>query len=118
MIKRLFFMSQEEYDRLNPPILETAQGEDGKMYIEYIIYDEWFRVGYIPRPITRLGWFVYHFIHGLAMRYRFLPVFVFSIKQSFMRPLKQEVIYVEFDEVTGEYKADGVVIGRQQDAHE
>lgn len=43
------------------------------------IPDEWIGVGYIPTPKTRLGWFTYHLIHGLAMRYPLRSVIAFSL---------------------------------------
>ncbi|MBX3015788.1 MAG: hypothetical protein KF832_29985 [Caldilineaceae bacterium] len=42
------------------------------------IPDEWVSVGYIPCPQTRLGWFTYHAIHGLAMRYPWRAVLAFA----------------------------------------
>ena len=41
--------------------------------------DEWLFVGFIPKPKTRLGWFMYHMIHGLAMGYPFHRVLAFSL---------------------------------------
>jgi len=81
--RSLFFMGTDEYSNLNPPVIEIVEDENGKLYGECLSDDRWIEVGYIPTPSTRIGWFVYHFVHGLAMRYRFLPVLIFSIRNSF-----------------------------------
>lgn len=51
-----YSLSDEEAARLNPP--EDAPRRD-----------EWLPVGWIPCPKTRLGWLLYHLVHGLWMRY-------------------------------------------------
>jgi hypothetical protein len=62
---------QVNYKRLNPP---------RELCIDWVdIPDEWISVGYIPTPRTRLGWFTYHLIHGLAMRYPLRSVIAFSL---------------------------------------
>jgi hypothetical protein len=68
-----FKMTQSEYDRLNPSF---AVGD-------VVTDDHWQYVGHIPAPKTRLGRFVYNIIHGLAMRYRLLPVLAFSLRELF-----------------------------------
>lgn len=52
--------------------------------------DEWLLVGAIPRPTTRLGWFTYHFIHGLAMRYPLRSVIAFSLIHTKRKKRKLE----------------------------
>lgn len=59
----LFRMTEEEYDKLNPPPDILFTGAEG-----------WHYLGHIPAPTTRFGWFMHDLIHGLAMRYRLLPV--------------------------------------------
>lgn len=62
-----------DFDRkaLNPP---------RELCIDWVeVPDEWISVGYIPTPQTRLGWFTYHLIHGLAMRYPLRSVIAFSL---------------------------------------
>jgi len=71
----IFRMTDAEYDKLNPPFALGEVSSD----------DEWIYIGHIPTPKTRLGWFVYDIIHGLAMRYRFLPVIVFAFEGLFGR---------------------------------
>ncbi|MEM7531082.1 MAG: hypothetical protein AAF639_02805 [Chloroflexota bacterium] len=46
-------------------------------------HDDWVFVGYVPSPKTRLGWFVYHMIHGLLMRYPLRSVIAFSLWKAF-----------------------------------
>ena len=41
--------------------------------------DYWLPVGYIPRRTTRFGWFVYHVVHGLWMRYPWWKVVIFAL---------------------------------------
>ena len=62
-----------DFDRkaLNPP---------RELCIEPVaVPDEWISVGYIPKPRTRLGWFTYHLLHGLAMRYPLRSVIAFAL---------------------------------------
>lgn len=82
ILKSWFHMSGDEYDRLNPPFPSPLLHPDG-LYFKALDDNRWLPVGYIPMPQTRLGWFVYHLIHGLAMRYRFLPVLVYSFREAF-----------------------------------
>jgi len=96
MLRHLFTMTPEEYKRLNPPyILEIVEDEDGNMFETHFSNDEWLPVGCIPRPRTRLGWFAYHVAHGLAMRYRFLPVLAFSFRHSFIDTPSLEAVVIE-----------------------
>ena len=62
-----------DFDRkaMNPPEESCIVPED--------IPPEWVSVGYVPRPTTKFGWFVYHFVHGIAMRYPLRAVIAFSI---------------------------------------
>jgi len=77
-----FYMTEEEYESLNPPILMPLLRSDG-LYFKVLQDERWLPVGYIPRPQTRRGWFLYHLAHGLAMRYRLLPVLAYSLKEAF-----------------------------------
>lgn len=47
--------------------------------------DEWVFVGLVPTPKTRIGWFMYHLIHGLAMRYPLKSVIAFSLLDTNIR---------------------------------
>lgn len=81
-LSSLLCMGDDEYDRLNPPVVRAIITDDG-IYLRQIDDDRWLPVGCILTPRTRLGWFVYHMVHGLAMRYRLLPVLLYSIKHAF-----------------------------------
>lgn len=74
-------MTQADYDRLSPPIQSVMQARS-KNWIEYIYDERWLHVGYIPAPTTRLGWFVYHVVHGLAMRYPLLAVLRYALSNT------------------------------------
>lgn len=78
-----FMIGDSEYERLNPPVYESLLLNDG-VYVKQIDNIGWLPVGHIPAPRTRVGWFVYHVVHGLAMRYRFLPVLVYSFREAFL----------------------------------
>lgn len=79
-----FEMTQEEYDNLNPPILDCLYDEETEKYFIELLGDDpaWIPVGYIPKPKSRLGWFMYHLVHGLAMKYPFHKVVYFSITNT------------------------------------
>ena len=57
---------------------------DGKttLYEEVLNPREWLLVGHIPVPRSWLGWFVYHLIHGLWMRYPIHKVVLYSLFNS------------------------------------
>ena len=64
-------------DMYNPP-----------MHLRHVTPDlpkEWLEVGLIPRPTTKLGWFVHHMAHGLAMRYPLRSVIAFSLMMLLRR---------------------------------
>jgi hypothetical protein len=61
-----YYLTDEEVQRLNPP--EDADERD-----------EWQPVGHIPSPKTRVGWFFYHLVHGLWMRYPLHKVLGYAI---------------------------------------
>lgn len=82
MLRSYFFLTEDEYERLNPPTLRPLMRADG-LYFRSLQDERWLPVGYIPRPTTRIGWFVYHVVHGLAMRYRLLPVLLYAFRYSF-----------------------------------
>ena len=62
-------LTDEEIARLNPPP-DTDER------------DEWLLVGHIPRPRTRLGWFCYHLVHGLWMRYPLRKVLGYALANT------------------------------------
>lgn len=77
------FLTDLESNRLNPPILDAVFDEEtGKEYEERLTDPYWLNMGYRPRPTTWLGWFVYHLVHGLWMKYPWYKVLLFSIVQS------------------------------------
>lgn len=76
-------LKDEEYDKLNPPILEMiVREEDKKVFIELLNDDNWLHVGCIPTPKNEFQWFVYNFIHGLWMKYPIWKVILFSIDKK------------------------------------
>lgn len=75
-----YSLTNEEADRLNPPY-------------NVGVFPDWLPVGHIPRPTTRLGWFAYHVIHGLWMRYP--PHKVLGYALANMRP--GEMDYRDFE---------------------
>ncbi|HMN30828.1 MAG TPA: hypothetical protein PKE45_21925 [Caldilineaceae bacterium] len=98
-----FRLTDEEADRLNPPILEVAQDEEtGKTFIELLTDEQWLPVGYIPTPRTRLGWFLYHLAHGLAMRYPFHKVIGYSVHELFRKDN-----YADFSTTEGPLQSAG-----------
>lgn len=66
---RWYSLTNEETDRLNPPY-------------NVGVFPDWLPVGHIPRPTTRPGWFVYHVIHGLWMRYPLHKVLGYALANS------------------------------------
>lgn len=71
-------LTEQEYDKRSPPVLKM-QFIDDILYEEKINSDEWQPVGYIPTPKTRIGWFMYHLIHGIWMRYPIHKVVLYSL---------------------------------------
>ena len=51
---------------------------DGDQY-QKVSIDGWVFVGHFPEPKTRLGWFVFHMVHGLMMRYPLHSVIAWSL---------------------------------------
>ena len=64
-----YSLTNDEADRLNPP--DDADRRP-----------DWQPVGFIPRPTTRLGWFVYHVVHGLWMRYPLHKVLGYALANT------------------------------------
>jgi hypothetical protein len=74
-----WLLTDEEYNRLNPPESVLVAGDDGKVYTEFVNDDRWMYMGYIPTPTTKAGWFFHHIMHGLMMRYPFHKVLLYAI---------------------------------------
>lgn len=72
-------LSLEEQERFCAPPTEIFEDDDGMMLLRYFGSDEWLHVGYIPMPKTKLARFLYHLVHGLAMRYPLHKVLVFAL---------------------------------------
>jgi hypothetical protein len=68
---------QCEYSRLNPPSEQFIE-VDGTLCETVIDDPHWHRVGYVPTPRTRWGWFLHHLCHGLAMRYPVAKVLLYA----------------------------------------
>lgn len=65
--------------KLDPLELTVIEGEP---YEKVNTDPNWLRVGYIPKPRTRFGWFVYNMAHGIAMRYPLWNVVKFSLSKG------------------------------------
>jgi len=76
---RWFDLTDEEVDRLNPPEMHYIYDHITDEVIINEPDDKWLSVGFIPVPQTRIGWIVYHLIHGLAMRYPIHKVIGFAV---------------------------------------
>jgi len=94
MSRHWYSLTDEEMLRLNPP---------DDVFDDEAFYDAWQAVGVVPRPRTRLGWFCYHLLHGLLMRYPPHKVLGFALANT-----KPETVDVDLnDEVflaPGEYE--------------
>lgn len=75
-------LTDEESARLNPPPSYFTVGDDEAVYERCLFHPDWLSVGYIPQPRTRLGWFVYHLLHGLVMRYPLRKVIGFALANT------------------------------------
>lgn len=76
-------LTEEEADRLNPPFIPgVIEDENGKIYIEYVVSNNWIPLGYIPKPRNEWEWFLHHLFNGLMMRYPWHKVFWFSIMNT------------------------------------
>lgn len=86
---RWFDLTEEEQERFNPPQLYHTYDESSCRFgLEDASGQEWLPVGHIPLPTTRLGWFAYHLIHGLWMRYPLHKVVGFAL---FDRGYEEEI---------------------------
>ncbi len=83
-IRKIFQMTQNEYDKLNPPVLQVIYDESKDTdFIEILNDSHWTSIGYIPTPQSQFGWFIYHLIHGIVMKYPFHKVLYFSLINTF-----------------------------------
>jgi hypothetical protein len=63
-------LNMDEIQRLNPrPRYRVQIVGDELVQFEEMLAGKWLYVGHIPAPKTRLGWFMWHILHGLLMRY-------------------------------------------------
>lgn len=77
------YMAQEEYDKFNPPTLLVKYDKERDIdFIEILNDPRWTSVGYVPTPKGQLGWFIYHLIHGLVMRYPIHKVLYFALNNT------------------------------------
>jgi hypothetical protein len=79
---KTWLLTDEQYNRLNPPPVSLVAGDDGKPYAEIIDNPNWMWMGYIPTPKSRTGWFFHHIMHGLMMRYPFFKVLLYAISHT------------------------------------
>lgn len=76
-------LTDEQYDKLNPPPANFIVDEDTKkVYVEYLNNKKWLWMGYVPMPTTRIGWFLHHLIHGVWMKYPLWKVVLFAFDKS------------------------------------
>jgi len=84
--KPIYVLTKKETARCNPPerdIIFIDTRMHCKAYEEINQdFEKWLPVGYIPVPKTRAGWFFYHLIHGLWMRYPFYKVFLYAMFEA------------------------------------
>ena len=71
-------LTADDYKRLNPPAILAYKEGVGMFQLRLDDDPKWLMVGHVPKPTTRLGWFVHHIVHGLAMRYPLLAVIRFA----------------------------------------
>jgi hypothetical protein len=71
-------LTKEDYERLNPPAILAYKEGVGMFQLRLDNDERWLMVGHVPKPKTKLGWFIYHIVHGLAMRYPLLAVIRWS----------------------------------------
>ena len=76
-------LSDEDYDRLNSPPCHIRNDSEGAIWEKWLEDDQWLRMGYVPTPTTRLGWFIYHIVHGLLMHYPLTAVLVWSWRNTY-----------------------------------
>ena len=92
-------LSGEQLERLNPPTVDAywvfdtepehvPPGATGMLLEAPIDDPRWLPVGYIPTPTTVAGWFFYHLIHGIAMRYPLWKALLYALVES--PPLEDE----------------------------
>lgn len=76
-----YLLTEAEADRLNYP----CDGCPREGMCESVA-EQWLPVGWIPRPRTRMGWFVYHLVHGMWMRYPLHKVLGYAVVYGLIRP--------------------------------
>jgi len=86
-VRKLYTLTVAEEATYNPPTLKTGvvfvEGQvEPDLVMQVLDDDNWLRVGYIPTPTTRIGWFCYHVIHGLWMHYPVWKVLLYAIFES------------------------------------
>lgn len=83
MRKKLWRLSDEEYDRLNPPPSIITFRDDGVLFRSIHPHmEDWVYVGYIPKPSGRVAWFFYNLIHGVWMKYSLLRALLFALDKN------------------------------------
>lgn len=78
---KLWWLSDGEYAEKNPP-LENVRTIKGEIWYQWIDDPKWLPVGYIPRPKSVFAWFVYHFIHGVWMKYPLWAIILFCLDRD------------------------------------
>lgn len=80
--RRWWMLTEAELARLNPPPDIFTFDEHGNLWQLLCDYPQWQPVGLIPSPRGRFGWFLYHLVHGLVMRYPWWKVIGFALANT------------------------------------
>ena len=82
MIKvKKWMLSDGEYGDLNPP-LENVRVIGKEIWYQWIDDTKWLAVGYIPTPASVIGWFFYHLIHGIWMKYPLWAIILYCLDKD------------------------------------
>lgn len=79
--RKIWHLSQEQYDKLNPPDEEFRVVKED-LWTKELDGQEWLRMGYIPTPRNYFEWLFYHFVHGVLMRYPLHKVILYCLNRD------------------------------------
>lgn len=100
MKRHWWMLTEEEADRLNPPVLRIADDTEDESitWMEYLTDPAWIPMGHIPRPRNRWEWFLHHLYHGYAMRYPWWKVIGFAFANT-----EPQIDWVAVEELAAEW---------------
>jgi hypothetical protein len=110
MKNKLWYLSDEIYDKLNPPPSFITMREDGMLFRSIPPkMNNWLYVGHIPMPQNRVAWFFYNLIHGIWMKYPLWKVILFSLdkENNFGNSVAVEHLRAVDGGDAGELESDG-----------